>query len=106
MRATLPKPKIQPVRFQTSQIGVEFRSMKEARADFEEWLETGKSPSGAKTSVHIWQNDKERIVDEIGDDPRGERLRKYLLSALRSRKLQIRPLRKNRGLGQRASTPV
>ena len=72
----LPKP--QTVRFQTSQIGVRFATLKEARADFLTWLETGESPTGADTSVHIWQNEKERVLEEIGDDPRGERLREVL----------------------------
>lgn len=100
----LPRPST--VRFQTSQIGVRFATLKEARADFLAWLETGESPTGAKTSVHIWQNERERVLEEIGDDPRGERLREVLRSALRSGKLQIRKSRTNRGSEQRGNTPL
>ena len=89
--AKLPKP--QTVRFQTLQRGIKFRTLKAARADFETWLETGESPAGAQTSVHIWQNDRERVLESIGDDPRGERLRAVIRSALRSGKLQIRKSR-------------
>ena len=63
--AKLPKP--QTVRFQTLQRGVKFRTLKAARADFETWLDTGESPSGAETSVHIWQNERA--------NPRGNRRR-------------------------------
>jgi hypothetical protein len=90
----LPQPST--VRFQTSQRGVKFRTLKEARADFESWLETGVSPSGAKTRVHIWQNDKERVLEEIADDSRGEILRAVLRRALRNGRLQIREIRSNR----------
>jgi hypothetical protein len=93
-RKKLPKP--QTVRFQTSQRGVNYPTLAAARADFLAWLDEGESPAGAEIKVHIWQNDKERILDEIGNDPRGERLREVLRSALRSGKLQIRKVRKNR----------
>lgn len=89
--AKLPKP--QTVRFQTLQRGVRFHTLKAARADFEAWLDTGTSPAGAETSVHIWQNKRERVIENIGDDPRGERLRAVLRSALRRGKLQIRESR-------------
>jgi hypothetical protein len=84
------------VRFQTSQRGVRFATLKEARADFLEWLENGESPSGADTKVHIWQNEKERVIEEIGDDPRGEQLRATIRRALRSGRLQIRKVGPNR----------
>jgi hypothetical protein len=87
----LPKPST--VRFQTLQRGVKFRTLKAARTDFEVWLDTGESPAGAITEVHIWQNDKERVLEELGDDPRGERLRVILRRALRSGRLQIRKSR-------------
>jgi hypothetical protein len=89
--AKLPKP--QTVRFQTLQRGVKFKTLKAARADFEAWLDTGESPSGAITELHIWQNDKERVLESLGDDPRGERLRAVIRSALRSGRLQIRKSR-------------
>ena len=89
--AKLPKP--QTVRFQTLQRGVRFRTLAAARADFEAWLDTGVSPSGALTSVHIWQNDRERVIENIGEDPRGEKLRAVIRSALQSGKLQIRASR-------------
>lgn len=88
----MPLPKPQTVRFQTSQRGVRFPNLKAARKDFEAWLETGVSPAGANTSVHIWQNDKERVLEEIGDDPKGESLRALLRRALRSGRLQIRKI--------------
>lgn len=91
----LPQP--DTVRFQTSQRGVRYPSLKAAREDFESWLETGVAPSGAKVSVHIWQNRKERVLDEIGSDSRGEILRSTIRRALRSGRLQIRALGKNRG---------
>lgn len=84
------------VRFQTSQRGVTFLDLQSARADFEAWLETGVSPTGARTSVHIWQNKKERVIERIGADPRGEILRGTIRRALRSGKLQIRKGRANR----------
>jgi hypothetical protein len=90
----LPKP--QTVRFQTSQRGVRFATLKKARADFFDWLMTGESPAGAKTSVHIWQNEKERVIEEIGGDPRGEQLRATIRRALRSGRLQIRETGPNR----------
>jgi hypothetical protein len=95
-RKRLPKPHVQGVRFQTSQRGVHFPSLAAARRDFEAWLDTGESPAGAETSVHIWQNKRERIVDRIGDDPRGETLRAFLKRSLRNGRLQIRETRKNR----------
>jgi hypothetical protein len=95
-RKRLPKPRVETVRFQTSQRGVRFASLAAAREDFEEWLETGESPAGAETSVHVWQNDRERVIDNIGNDPRGEILRSFLRRALRSGRLQIRQVRKNR----------
>jgi len=94
VKKKLPRPST--VRFQTSQRGVRFPNLAAARADFLEWLDTGESPSGADTSVHIWQNEKERVIEEIGDDPRGERLRAVLRGALRSGKLQIRESRTSR----------
>jgi len=100
----LPKPST--VRFQTSQRGVRFPTLAAARADFLAWLETGESPAGADTSVHIWQNERERVVENIGDDPRGERLREVLRKALRSGRLLIRESGKSRGLGQRVATPA
>jgi len=69
---------------------VHFPTLAAARKDFLAWLDTGESPAGADTSVHIWQNEKERVIEEIGDDPRGERLREVLRSALQSGRLQIR----------------
>lgn len=96
-RRHLPKPRIQTVRFQTSQRGVLFPSLKAAREDFEEWLETGESPAGAETSVHIWQNEKERVIEELGDDSRGEMLRAVIRRALQSGRLQIRKSGTNRG---------
>jgi hypothetical protein len=96
----MPKTRSLPipatVRFQTSQKGVKFATLKAARADFEAWLETGESPAGADTSVHIWQNDKERVIEEIRYDPRGERLRAVIRSALQSGKLSIRKVGANR----------
>ena len=95
MRKRLPKP--QNVRFQTSQIGVNFRTLGEAREDFEQWLETGESPAGAKTQVHIWQYGKKRTIPKIDQSDRGEILRAVIRRALRSGKLQIRKSRKSRG---------
>lgn len=93
----LPKP--ETVRFQTSQRGVKFRTLKAARADFEAWLETGVSPAGAKTRVHIWQNKRERIVDQIDDSPKGEVLRAVIRRALRQGRLQIRKVGTDRREG-------
>ena len=90
----LPNP-IPKVRFQTSQRGVHFKNLAEAKKDFMAWLETGVSPAGAETRVHIWQNKRERIVEEIGNDSRGETLRATLRRALRRGKLQIRARRKS-----------
>jgi len=90
----LPKPSA--VRFQTSQRGVRFATLKDARADFFDWLMTGVSPAGAKTSVHIWQNDKERVIEKIGDDPKGERLRAVIRRALQTGRLRIQQMRTNR----------
>jgi len=90
----LPKPAT--VRFQTSQRGVRFKNLKAAKADFLAWLDTGESPAGANTKVHIWQNDKERVIEEIADDSRGETLRAVLRRALRNGTLQIRKIRPNR----------
>jgi len=84
------------VRFQTSQRGVNFRTLAEAKADFLAWLDTGESPAGAQTQVHIWQSDKERVLEEIGFDPRGERLREVIRKALRNGRLQIRKVRAHR----------
>jgi len=92
--AKLPKPNA--VRFQTSQRGVRFATLKDARADFLAWLETGESPAGADTSVHIWQNDKERVIEEIGEDPKGERLRAVIRRALQTGRLRIQQMRTNR----------
>jgi len=57
---------------------------------------TGVSPAGAKTSVHIWKNDKERVIEEIGDDPKGERLRAVIRRALQEGRLRIQQMRTNR----------
>jgi hypothetical protein len=96
-RKKLPRP--QTVRFQTSQRGVHFPDMKAARTDFLAWVDTGKSPAGAQTAVHIWQNEKERVYEKIKDGKHGEgiRLRAILKEALRSGRLQIRESRKSRG---------
>ena len=90
----LPKP--ETVRFQTSQRGIIYPSLKAAREDFEEWLETGVAPSGAQVRVHIWQNKKERVLDKIENDHRGKILRAVIRRALRSGKLYIRKIGKNR----------
>lgn len=90
----LPTP--DTVRFQTSQRGVRFASLAAAREDFEVWLETGVSPAGAKTSVHIWQNNRERKVEKIGRDDRGETLRSVIRRALQNGALQIREGGKSR----------
>lgn len=97
-RAPKKLPTPSALRIQTSQRGVNFATLAEARADFEAWLDTGKSPAGAKTSVHIWQNDKERVIDKIWNDPegRGERLREVLHRALRSGRIRIRKIGANR----------
>jgi len=93
--STRPKklPRPSTVRFQTSQRGVNFKTLAEAKADFLEWLDTGESLAGADTRVHIWQNDRERVIEEIGDDPRGQRLREVIRGALQSGRLQIRKVR-------------
>jgi len=87
----LPRPST--VRLQTSQRGVRFKTLAAARADFEAWLDTGVSPAGAETRVHIWQNNRERIIEDIGSDHRGEALRAVIRSALRAGRLQIRETR-------------
>lgn len=90
----LPTP--DTVRFQTSQRGVKFASLADAKKDFEAWLDTGVSPAGAKTSVHIWQNNHERKVEKIGRDDRGETLRSVIRRALQNGTLQIRESGKSR----------
>ena len=92
-RKKLPQPAT--VRFQVSIRGVVFKTLAKAREDFEAWLQSGESPSGAEISVHIWQNGHERVLEEIADNPGGRTLRRVIRSALQSGKLQIRKTRKN-----------
>ena len=93
---SLPRPRIATVRFQVSMRGVKFRTLAEAREDFEGWLDTGESEAGAGIKIHIWQNERERIIEELGHEERGEKLREVIRGALRSGRLQIRATRKNR----------
>ncbi len=92
----MPRPRIATVRFQVSMKGVVFKSLSEARKDFEGWLDTGESEAGATIRVHIWEHKKERIIQAIDSSDRGQVLRETIRGALRSGKLQIRETRKNR----------
>lgn len=94
MEAPLTLREPDTVRFQVSiHTNLALRKVKEARAVFESWLETGEAPGDTEIKVHIWQNDQERIIEEIGDDPRGQVLRETIRRALRDGRLQIRALR-------------
>lgn len=87
----LPKP--QTVRFQVSMRGHRYANLAEARKDFLRWLDDEQPES--EIQVHIWSNEKERVLTEIGNDPRGEVLKQVLRRALQSGKLQIRETRQS-----------
>ena len=90
------KRRIEAVRFQTSQRGVKFDSLEEAKKDFLFWLDKGVSPRGAETRLHIWESGKERILTEIDHSERGENLRKFIRGLLQSGELRIHTSRKSR----------
>ena len=88
------KKRVEAIRFQTSQRGVKFASLDEAKKDFLFWLEHGVSPRGAETRLHIWESGKERILDKIDHSERGDNLRKFVRGLLQSGELRIHSRRK------------